>query len=80
MLRWIFIGLFLGSLSGCAAIQGAQGDAAMAKKTAAAQATTQNANQNTNNVDSNVPALAPSSTAAQHANTNAAKMIAPLTR
>jgi hypothetical protein len=77
MLRWIIVILFLESLSGCAAIQGAQGDAAMAKKTAAAQTTTQNAQDI--NSDTDVPPLGPSTTPAQRAGTNAAKMIAPLT-
>jgi len=77
MLRWILIILFLGNISGCAAIQGAHGDVAMAQKTAAAQAASQNAEAT--NSQTNASSPGPSTTPSQHAGTNAAKMIAPLT-
>ena len=77
MLRWIIISLFLGSISGCAAIQGAQGDAVIAKQTTAAQAA---ASKDTDDTDSQSTASSGSSTPpSERASTNAAKLIAPLT-
>lgn len=63
------------SLSGCAAIQGARGDAASAKELADANA------KNTTGIVLNTQTIAPPTqpqTSEQSAVTNAAKMIAPV--
>jgi hypothetical protein len=66
-------------LSGCAAIQGARGDAAVAKETAAAQAVA--AQQSTKAIDVDEQTITPPTqpaTPSQNATTNASKVIAPL--
>jgi hypothetical protein len=74
MLNLIFL---VSILSGCAAIQGAQGDAAAKQATPQTSAAQNSAGTtiNTGTVTSPVQARTP----AQGAQTNAAKMIAPLT-
>jgi hypothetical protein len=62
-------------LSGCAAIQGAQGDAAVAKETGAAQ--TAETKEKLIDTETIVPPTQPP-TAGQSAVSGAAKMIAPL--
>jgi hypothetical protein len=70
--------ILMGLLSGCAAIQGAHGDAIVAKQTAAAQAASAQSSPGTEvDAETIAPPIQPR-TAGQNASSEAAKIIAPL--
>jgi hypothetical protein len=73
----VILGVVPFFLSSCAAIQGARGDAAVAKQTAEAQATVSQQTGKVLNTGTITPPTQPS-TPGQNAATNAAKVIAPL--
>jgi hypothetical protein len=81
MHRLAILGIFLlnNLLSGCAFIQGMQGDAAADKQAAAQAANSQNSANTTIDTGTITSPVQPK-TPAQNATTNAAKMIAPITR